>query len=405
MLASMQERFERIEPAVQAYIPEENRFERLFTAAKALQATYPQPDSRPPLYGILLGVKDIFHADGFVTRAGTAVPSDLLAGEEATVITQLKQAGALIAGKTVTTEFAYFEPGPTRNPHNLAHTPGGSSSGSAAAVASGLAHLATGTQTVGSVIRPAGYCGTVGYKPSFDRIATAGLIYFSPSVDHVGLFTQDVEGMILVASVVVDGWDASVRSAEKPVLGIPDDAYLQQVTALTAFEKQVKKLEEAGYTIERVPLFDNPTALSELHSDMIGAELAAGHKQWFAEYEHLYRERTANLIRYGKTVTADRLKQGRDNREILREHIHRVMRENGISAWISPSAPDVAPEGIGATGNPAMNLPWTHAGVPAVSIPAGYGEHNLPLGLQVCGGFGEDEQVLAWSNDIASVLS
>ena len=199
-------RFKAVERNIQAFMADEERFQRLQRDAQALLDRYPQPAARPPLFGALLGVKDIFHAEGFTTRAGADVPHPLFAGDEAHILTQLKRAGALIVGKTVTTEFAYFEPGPTRNPHNIAHTPGGSSSGSAAAVAAGLAHVALGTQTVGSVIRPAAYCGIVGYKPSFGRVSTAGLVTFSPSADHVGFFCQNVADMLAVAEAVIDDW-------------------------------------------------------------------------------------------------------------------------------------------------------------------------------------------------------
>ena len=404
MLETAEQRFNTIEPKIESFIPETNRFERLYQEAKALEAQYPDPATRPPLYGILVGIKDIFHVDGMVTRAGTQLPPDLFAGAEAAVVTRLRQAGVLIAGKTVTTEFAYFEPGPTRNPHNPDHTPGGSSSGSAAATAAGLVQLATGTQTVGSVIRPAAFCGIVGYKPSFDRIDTAGLVYFSRSADHTGLFTQDVAGMRLVASVLANEW-RDVDSPTKPVPGIPEGAWLQQATALSAFEAHVSQLISADYTVKRVPALDNIETISNLHSDMIAAELAQGHSDWITKYESLYRPRTANLIRYGQSVSADRLQEGRDNRLRLRQILGATMKEYGIDAWISPPALDTAPEGITATGDPAMNLPWTHAGVPVVTVPAGKGENDLPLGLQICGAFGDDERILAWAEDIAEVFA
>src|SRR5262249_2824459 len=160
----------------------------------------------PSLYGVLIGVKDIFRATGFPTRAGSRLPPELLAGDEASCVTLLKSRGALILGKTVTAEFAYIDPGPTRNPYNLDHTPGGSSSGSAAAVAAGYCSLALGTQTIGSVIRPASYCGIVGFKPSYDRIPTDGVIHVSKALDHVGLLMQDVPGMALAASILCREW-------------------------------------------------------------------------------------------------------------------------------------------------------------------------------------------------------
>ena len=150
----MCDRLEKLDSHIEAMLPEPDRRSRLRSEATALQARYPDPANRPPLYGALVAVKDIFHVSGFVTAAGSEVPPELFAGPEATCVQMLRDAGALILGKSVTTEFAYFEPGPTRNPHNLSHTPGGSSSGSAAAVAAGLCTLSLGTQTIGSVIRP-----------------------------------------------------------------------------------------------------------------------------------------------------------------------------------------------------------------------------------------------------------
>ncbi|MDQ7027377.1 MAG: amidase [Anaerolineae bacterium] len=405
MLATYQERFEAIEPQIASFIPEDNRFERLMNEAKALESSYPDAENRPPLYGALVGIKDIFHTDGFVTHAGTKLPPELFAGAEAAVVTKLKQVGALIVGKTVTTEFAFSEPGPTRNPHNLEHTPGGSSSGSAAAVAAGLLHLATGTQTVGSVIRPAAYCGTVGYKPSFDRINTGGLVYFSRSADHVGLFTQDVAGMHLVASIVLNHWDNHVTVSEKPVFAIPEGAYLQQASALEAFEAQVQQLQSAGYTVKRLSAFADIANITELHTDMIAAEFVQEHAAWFKQYEGQYRPRTLEMILRGQSVSDERLQAGRDNRLKLRDRLHNLMRENGVDAWICPPAPDIAPHGIASTGNAAMNLPWTHSGLPALTVPAGIGDKDLPLGLQICAKFGDDERLLAWASDIESVLA
>ncbi|MDQ3007957.1 MAG: amidase, partial [Chloroflexota bacterium] len=187
-------------------IPEEDRFGRLHEDAETLVLSYPDLITRPSLFGALVGVKDIFHVEGFVTQAGSRLLSGLLQGTEAKSVTRLKEAGALIFGKTVTTEFAYFFPGPTRNPHNPEHTPGGSSSGSAAAVAAGFCHMALGTQTIGSIIRPAAFCGVVGFKPTYDRISREGVIPLSPSLDHIGFFTSDVETAKHAAAVLIGDW-------------------------------------------------------------------------------------------------------------------------------------------------------------------------------------------------------
>ncbi len=405
MIDQIQARFEEIEPAIQAFLPEVNRFERLRQDVEELEAQFPEPATRPPLYGALLGVKDIFHVDGYVTRAGTLVPPELFAGEEATVVTRLKRAGALILGKTVTTEFAYFEPGPTRNPHNLEHTPGGSSSGSAAAVASGLTHFSTGTQTVGSVIRPAAYCGIVGFKPSYDRVPSAGLVYFSPSADHVGFFTADLPDMQAVAATVVDDWDSNTLANDRPILAVPEGAYLQQSTALDVFEAQLYVLEQAGYCIKRIGILNDIDRVDSWHQDLIAAELAHQHSDWFASHGDLYRTRTAELIRYGQIIAADRLLEAREHRLSFRQSLHQAMEAEEVDLWLCPSAPDIAPRGLDATGSPQMNMPWTHAGLPAISIPAGRGMLGLPLGLQLVGRYWDDEKLLSWAAEIARQFS
>ncbi len=402
---ALEARFEAIEPAIRSYLPEADRFGRLRRDAHELEARCQNAATLPPLYGALLGIKDIFHVDGFPTRAGTQLPSALFAGAEADVVTRLKQAGALIVGKTVTTEFAYFEPGPTRNPHNLAHSPGGSSSGSAAAIAAGLAHVTIGTQTVGSVIRPAAYCGAVGFKPSFARVDTTGLVDFSPAADHVGFFSADAADMLAIAAAVIDDWTGQPDHKPRPVLAAPIGPYLEQSTALAAFEAQLDALEGAGYPIKRIPMFDDIAVIDARHQDLIAAELAQQHREWFSQHERLYRPRTAALIRRGQSVAPKRLQALRDHRFELRARIRRKMDDEEIDLWICPSAPDVAPRGLGATGSPAMNLPWTHAGLPAVSLPAGTGMWNLPLGLQLLGRFGEDEALLAFAKAIGRVFA
>ena len=402
-------RFQAVEPHVQAFVPEEGRYTRVQRAAEALAARFPTPAERPALYGVLRGVKDIFRTETLPTRAGSQLPPELFAGPEATVVTRLREAGALILGKTVTTEFAYFEPGPTRNPHHLEHTPGGSSSGSAAAVAAGLCELALGTQTIGSVIRPAAYCGIVGYKPTYNRIPTEGLIFFSPSADHVGLFTQDVPGMRLAARVVCTGWDArreETAASRRPVLAVPEGPYLQQAEpeALTAFARQVQRLETAGYEVRRVPALTDIATINQWHRRMIAAEFAQVHAAWFPRYGHLYRPRTVELIREGQKVTAEELATSRAGQQHYREALQELMDKEGIDLWVCPAAPGPAPRGLHSTGNPIMNLPWTYMGLPAITVPAGLASNGLPLGLQCVARWEDDEALLTWAEDIARAL-
>jgi len=193
---------DEIEPQVHAFVPGTLKKQSLLQDAEnAISGS---------LFCVPVAVKDIFRVDGYATRAGSNLPAELFAAAEAASVSRLRQAGALILAKSVTTEFAFAEPGPTVNPHNTRHTPGGSSSGSAAACAAGMCLLALGTQTVGSVIRPAAFCGIVGMKPSFDRIPTEGIVYFSRSCDHVGFFTQDVPGARLAARVLCSDWQENL---------------------------------------------------------------------------------------------------------------------------------------------------------------------------------------------------
>ncbi len=399
------DRIDAVDPVIHAFLPEEGRRERLLVEAAALQNRYPDPASRPPLYGVAVGVKDVFLVDGFPTRAGSQLPPELFAGSEAICVTLLRRAGALIVGKTITTEFAFFEPGPTRNPHNLDHTPGGSSSGSAAAVASGLCLLALGTQTNGSTIRPAAFCGIVGFKPTYGRIPVNGLIFSSPSLDTVGFFTQDSAGVALVAPVLCRDWQ-NRETHGLPVLGVPDGPYLEQANAeaLAVFETQLSQLERAGYTVRHVPAMPDIAAIIERHNLLVAAEMARGHRDWFAQYEPLYRPLTAQAIRKGQRVSEEELAAYRAGRAALRSQLAALMAESGIDLWVCPAAPGAAPAGLHTTGNSNMNVPWTHAGMPAITLPVGRAASDLPLGLQLVGAAMADEELVSWAVQIARVF-
>ena len=400
------DRIEAVEPQLEALLPEPDRRGRLLREAALLQERFPDPALRPTLYGVLVGVKDLFAVDGFVTRAGSQLPPELFAGPEAVCVRKLREAGALVLGLTVATEFAYFEPGPTRNPYNLAHTPGGSSSGSAVAVAAGYCELALGTQTSGSVIRPAAYCGLVGFKPGYGRITTTGMIFCSPTLDAIGYLTQDLAGAQLLAPLLCEDWQPVVPSRTKPVLGIPEGPYLAQASraALTAFEQHVALFERAGYTLRRVPVFQDIEAITYRHQRLVCAEMARVHADWFSRYAALYRPRTAQAIREGQTISYSEYDLYRASPQALRDELETVMESAQIDLWLSPSATGPAPQGIETTGSPALNLPWSHAGLPALTLPAGHAENGLPLGLQCVGRFQRDEYVLAWASEMEQAL-
>lgn len=358
-----------------------------------------------PLYGASVGVKDIIHVDGFPTRANSHVPAEELTGPEAPCVTALREAGAIIIGKTVTTEFASRVPGPTKNPHDIEHTPGGSSSGSAAAVAAGLCSIALGTQTGGSVIRPASYCGVIGFKPSYGRIPTEGVLTLSDSLDTVGVYTQDIKSMQLVAPVVCTDWGADQSITESPTLGIPMGPYLEQVRPKTAdgFEIITDSLEEAGYTIQQVPLFENFEELIDEWKTLSQAERALAHHERYEKFGPLYSKSFADKIESGRDITVEDLAEARAAQKELRDKVDLTMKEKEIDIWICPSALSTAPKGIDYTGDPAMNSPWTEAGNPVVNLPAGKLE-GLPLGLQCIGCLNNDEALLDWTEQMAPVV-
>jgi Asp-tRNA(Asn)/Glu-tRNA(Gln) amidotransferase A subunit family amidase len=313
----------------------------------------------------------------------------------------------LIFGKTVTTEFAYFSPGPTHNPHNLEHTPGGSSSGSAVAVAAGFCHLALGTQTIGSIIRPASFCGVVGVKPNYDRISREGVIPLSPSLDHVGFFVPDVESAIDGARVLYRDWDEPIQPLKKPRLGIPDGPYLQSTSQedMAHFENVCKLLENAGIELQHIPVMSDFTEIRARHDVILSAEAAQVHADWFREYGNLYSAKFTELIRRGQQITQDQLQSALSARDDFRSEIRKTFLDHNIDLWICPSTLGPAPQGLENTGDPVMNLPWTQAGLPAINLPSGKNKDGLPLGLQVVGNWYKDESLLFWSKDLEQALA
>lgn len=422
-LERVEARFEEREPQILAFLPEPGRFARLRGEAARLLAQYPEPAARPPLFGVLVGVKDIFRVDGFPTRAGSRLPPEVFAGPEASCVTALRRAGALILGKTVSTEFAYFAPGPTRNPHAPERTPGGSSSGSAAAVAAGLCPLALGSQTIGSTIRPAAFCGIAGYKPSYDRIPRDGMIPLAPSLDHVGLLAPDVAGLALAASVVCKNWRPAPAPGGKgkdgergeetaaphrppPVLGIPEGPYLERACeeGLTAFRDACTRLADAGYAVQSVRAMSDFDEIERRHRCILAAEAACVHGAWYPKYRVLYDDRTAELVEGGRAISDHEVADALRGREGLRHALTGLMDEHGLDLWIAPAAPGGAPLGLESTGDPVMNVPWTQAGLPVLGVPCGRSADGLPLGLQVVARWNADEALLAWGEGLEAVL-
>ena len=396
---------ERDEPRIHSLLPEDGRSARLRRQAAEIERVHSDPSRRPPLYGVVIGIKDIFRVDGFETRAGSRLPPESLAGEEAESVRRLRRAGALVLGKTVTTEFAYFAPGPTRNPRNVDHTPGGSSSGSAAA-AVGLCPLSLGTQTIGSIIRPAAFCGVVGFKPSYGRVPIDGVIPLAPSLDHIGLFTREVAGAEYAGGILCEDWKA-LPAPGLPRLGIPTGPYLQRAghTACMHFESAVFALRQAGYPIQTVETLADFDDVVRRHQTILAAQAAGVHSEWFRRFGDLYHEQTAALLREGQQIDGSVLAAALDGQASLRRELHTMMDDAGIDLWIAPSTVGPAPRGLESTGDPIMNLPWTQAGLPAITLPCGTEPDGLPLGLQLIARWYDDERLLGWARRIEGELS
>ena len=407
LIAQTLARLDAVNPQVRAILPDPRLRERLSVEAAALTERWRDPDDRPPLFGAMVAVKDIFNVDRMPTRAGSAVPPESFSGPEADIVRRLRDAGTLVLGKAVTTEFAFFASGATTNPHNRAHTPGGSSSGSAAAVAAGIAPLAVGSQTVGSVIRPASFCGVVGFKPSYDRIPTGGTLYYSPSVDTIGYFTQSVADAALVASSVLLGWRAGEdRDAAPPKIGIPTGAFLNQAgdEMQAALSDATVKLQAAGIEVEPVLTLHDIDEVSQRHRNLTTYEFTETHRERYAKYGVMFRPQSAELYEAGLKISEADAEAGRASRIALRQRLHERMDRAKIDVWLVPSAVGPAPLGLGSTGDPAMNLPWTHAGMPVINLPVN--DHDgLPLGLSLVGRFGHDETLLGQALIVEAALA
>ena len=362
------------------------------TVAREREAEARAGRLRGRLHGVPVGIKDIFHVTGMTTTCGAAPAFHVAATEDAAAVARLRAAGAIILGKAHTTEFAYFEPGPTRNPWNVAHTPGGSSSGSAAAVAARMAPLALGTQTVGSVLRPAAYCGVVGFKGTHGLISTEGVVPLAWSLDHVGVFARAVADVALTAGVLA-GRPLAGPAPRPPRLALASEL-VDRATPETAatVRATAERLARAGATIEEVKL---PGSFAGVHAagrGVLEVEASAYHEELYRTHAAAYRPRTRELIEGGLARPAVAYARAQRARLAFREEVMPLLA--GHDALLSPTAPAPAPEGL-ATGDPWFCAPWSFAGVPACSLPTGVSAAGLPHAVQLVAAAERDAELLA----------
>lgn len=353
---------------------------------------------RGPLHGIPLGIKDLVDVAGLPTRAGSPLRTDHHAQVDAPLVASLRAAGAIILGKTVTVEFAAFDPPPTRNPWDpsLGHTPGGSSSGSAAAVAMGMCLGAIGTQTGGSLVRPASYCGIATCKPTFGRLSTQGIVPLSVHFDHPGPMARTVDDLELMLRAMTSLGDRP-RSAPKqpPRLAVVENFFLERadIAIRAAIETAIEQLRAGGAIVERVRLPVDFAEILDRHLQIMSVDAATYHRQPFAEHRSSYGPMITRLLDDGLKVSAV------DYAHSL-AHLQAIRREAGLwldsfDALLAPSTDTTAPARLDTTGPRDFQAPWSYAGLPVVSIPCGLCPDRMPAALQLVGHRNHEATLLA----------
>ncbi len=378
------ERIEARDPKVRAWVhldPERAR-------AEARRRDRERP--RGTLHGVPIGVKDIIDTHDFPTERGSALFQGRRPRVDAACVARLRDAGAIVLGKTVTTEFAFFAPGPTTHPLNPEHTPGGSSSGSAAAVADFQVPAALGTQTAGSIIRPASFCGVIGFKPSYGRFPIQGVLPLAPSLDTVGFFCRELEDVPLVASVLAPWGPGPSRAVSPRVAWLATSHWSEGEPAMRrALEAFVESLRGRGVYV--LPFEARALeGLAELQNHRLASEALEVLGPVVAMDPTKVRPQTRELLETGARVPKNFSSQL--NRALARA---RAFLESEVFSQadviLTPAAPGEAPRGITATGDPLFNRIWTLLGLPCLTLPAGVGPNGLPIGAQLVGRFGGDE--------------
>ncbi|MDJ0858479.1 MAG: amidase [Dinoroseobacter sp.] len=397
------------EPEVQAWAWHDPEYAR--SQAKALDAH--RKSGRPigPLHGLPVGLKDVIATTRIPTQNGTSIDDGHVAQQDAFVVQQLKAAGAVIMGKTTTTELAFLNPAKTHNPHGLSHTPGGSSAGSAAAVAAGMVPLAIGTQTGGSVIRPASFCGTVGFKPSFGAIPRTGVTMQSHTLDTLGVFARSPAEAALFADLLVghDASDPATKAGPSPQLFEisqsapplkPVFAFVRPPGWEDADPQMRAALEELvdalGDQVFEAPLPRAYDDAADLRARINFAEMSKYYWRYKRDGWDALSEHIQGAITAGEAVTVREYLAAIDWREVLYAGLDEIFER--ADAILCPAAPGPAPEDLTTTGDAIFNGLWTYVGTPAVTLPAFTAENGMPMGVQLVGARENDARLLRTAN-------
>jgi Asp-tRNA(Asn)/Glu-tRNA(Gln) amidotransferase A subunit family amidase len=410
LVAACLERIEAVDGEVQAWVHLDPDY--ALAQARMLDSARGAGGPVGPLHGLPVGIKDIIDTEGLPTENGTILDADRRPREDASVVSQLRQAGAVILGKTVSTELAVYSPGKTRNPHNPAHTPGGSSSGSAAAVAAGMVPLAVGTQTNGSVIRPASFCGVYGFKPSHGLISRHGILRQSPPLDTVGVFGRSVEDTAMVADAITafDDRDPDCRLRARPRLlaASLQAPPLEPVFAFVktpVWDRASEDCQEAfaelvqvlGARCDEIALPGPFNDAHAIHRTIMLADLAKNFGAYYRRGADRLSGILRDMIEEGQGTLAVDYNVAREWIALLDAGLDEVF--DRYDAILTPAAPGEAPAGLDATGDPSFCTLWTLCGTPAITLPLMEGTNDLPIGVQLVGRRGDDARLLraaAW---------
>ena len=394
---------DRIESRIDAWVTVDR--EGVLSQARICEAEARNGHIRGPLHGVPVGIKDIFYTNALRTTMGSVVFKDFVPDCDARAVTKLRQAGAIMLGKTVTTVFANLDPGPTRNPWNLEHTPGGSSSGSAAAVAARMCPVAIGTQTVGSVGRPAAFCGVASLVPAQRRISLRHVFPLAWSLDHVGIFARsaaDVEVMLdAMAESPVEPSD--VRAPFR--IGVVRDFFYENATkeARSLNDRLADRLASEGFIVEEAALpaiFDLQQAILRT---ILRVETSSIHERLFAEHAETYGPKLRGLIETGMLIDASDYVRALRLRSRFQREMAKLFEK--FDVLMTPPARGVAPAGIGATGDPVMNGPWTLTDFPTMTLPHTLSTDGLPIGVQLTGPPLEERSLLEIAKQIENIVN
>jgi len=409
VLESFSKRISEFEKTVKAW----EYYDPEFIGAKAMQADDYKNLGRPigPLHGLPIAIKDIFGTNDMPTRCGTPLASGVHTKDDAAIVSFLRNSGALMMGKTVTTEFAYFDPGKTTNPHDETRTPGGSSSGSAAAVASFMCPVAIGSQTNGSVIRPASYCGVIGYKPTYGLVSRKGVLKQSHLLDHVGIFARHIEDIALVAKEIIrhDINDISTIpyavsniveiSQEDPPFD-PNFVFLKtskwknmDKDSVKSFENFLKKYKKNVEVLDAPSYFDD---IFKYHQIIHETDMSYAFSDYYAKSKNKLGKKLVEAIERGLKYKASEYVEACENREYLYKLFEETFQD--YHAILTPATTGVAPKTLKQTGSPEFCTIWTYLGMPALSLPLLEGEGGMPLGIQIVGEKFDDARLMRTSN-------